>query len=128
LSLRAEVAFVKQIPVGESVSYGATWTASQPTNLATLPIGYGDGYRRELSNQASVLIHGQRCPLRGRVCMDQFMVDLGEQSISLGESATLIGEQGVEVITVEDLAALCGAIPYEILTGFNERLPRIYRG
>lgn len=128
LSLRAEVAFVKQIPVGESVSYGATWTASQPTNLATLPIGYGDGYRRELSNQASVLIHGQRCPLRGRVCMDQFMVDLGEQSISLGESATLIGEQGVEVITVEDLAALCGTIPYEILTGFNERLPRIYRG
>ena len=60
--------------------------------------------------------------------MDQFMVDLGEQSISLGESATLIGEQGVEVITVEDLAALCGTIPYEILTAFNERLPRIYRG
>ena len=127
LSLRAEVSFVKQIPAGESVSYGATWTASQPTTLATIPVGYGDGYRRHLSNQASVLIRGHRFPIRGRVCMDQFLVDLGGQSVLLGESATLIGEQDTEIITAEELAELCETIPYEILTGLNERLPRVYR-
>ena len=128
LSLRAEISFVKQIPAGESVSYGATWTASQPTTLATIPVGYGDGYRRHLSNQASVLIQGHRFPIRGRVCMDQFLVDLGGQSVLLGESATLIGEQDSEIITAEELAELCETIPYEILTGLNKRLPRVYQG
>ena len=127
LSLQAEVAFVKQVPADASVSYGATWTAPQPTSLATLPVGYGDGYRRDLSNRGSVLIRGKRHPIRGRVCMDQFMVELGEESVALGELATLIGEQGTETITVEELAEQCGTIPYEILTGLNERLPRIYR-
>jgi alanine racemase len=126
LSLKAEVSFSKKIPSGASVSYGASWVAPEATHLATVPLGYGDGYRRGFSNQATILFREQAVPVRGRVCMDQFMIDTGSEKALLGETVTLIGAMGAERIRVEDLAQMSGTIPYEILTGLNERLPRIY--
>ncbi|HWS78888.1 MAG TPA: alanine racemase [Thermomonas sp.] len=129
LSLVSQVVYFKVVRAGSSVSYGATWTASRDTRVATIPIGYGDGFPRALSSRGQVLIRGQRHPLVGRVCMDQFMVDLGPAGTAFNEDeVVLIGRQGDHAISAEDLAQLAGTIPYEILTGLNERIPREYRG
>ncbi|WP_206203190.1 alanine racemase C-terminal domain-containing protein [Thermomonas sp. HDW16] len=97
--------------------------------MVTIPIGYGDGFPRALSSRGQVLIRGQRRPLVGRVCMDQFMVDLGPAGSAYNEDeVVLVGRQGDEAIRTEDLAQLAGTIPYEILTGLNERIPREYMG
>ena len=90
-------------------------------------MGYGDGYRRSLSNQGSVLIRGKRFPIVGTICMDQFMVDVGDHSIFVGDEVVLIGSQGEESIPLTEIANLCQTIPYEILCLFNERIPRLYR-
>jgi alanine racemase len=95
--------------------------------MVTVPVGYGDGYFRSLSNKASVLIRGRRYPQVGAVCMDQIMVDIENDSAYNGDETTLIGADGSERITVEDLAAWAGTIPYEILTAINTRVPRLYR-
>jgi len=129
LSLISHVSFVKTVHAGETVSYGRTWVAPRDTRVATVAIGYGDGYPRQLSNRAEVLIAGRRYPQIGRICMDQMMVDLGPDStIGVGEQVTLIGRDGGETIGVNDIADLTGTIPNEILTGIAHRVPRVYIG
>ena len=129
LSWRAEVSFVKQVPAGTHVSYGSTWTAPQDTLLATVAAGYGDGYPRRLSGKGYVLIRGHRCPIRGRVCMDQFMVDVSEvPEVRAGDTATLLGQDGMEKISVYDWERLAGCFTYETLCGIGKRVPRVYRG
>ena len=129
LSLLSQVVYFKVVKAGRSVSYGATWTAPHDTRVVTVPIGYGDGYSRGLSSRGEVLIRGQRHPIVGRVCMDQFMVDLGPQGSAWNEDdVVLIGHQGGDAIRCEDVARWAGMIPYEILVGLNERIPREHRG
>jgi len=129
LSLVSHVSFVKTVHAGETVSYGRTWVASRDTRVATVPVGYGDGYARRLSNQAEVLILGQRLPQIGTICMDQIMVDLGPDSdIGVGEQVTLIGRDRGETIGADRLAGLAGTISYEILCDIASRVPRVYIG
>lgn len=128
LSLVSHISYVKSIRAGESVGYGRTWVAPTDTRLATIPIGYGDGYSRLLSNQAEVLIDGRRYRQVGRVCMDQIMVDLGPDStIGPGQTVTLIGRDGDQSIGADELGRLSGTISYEILTGLTGRVSRFYR-
>lgn len=128
MSLASQVVYFKVVKAGNTVSYGATWTAPRDTRVVTVPIGYGDGYPRALSSRAQVVIRGRRYPIVGRVCMDQFMVDIGQDSAWNEDEVVLIGRQGDEAISAEELAGLAGTIPYEILTGLNDRIPREYRG
>jgi alanine racemase len=108
------------------VSYGHAYKTKHQTRIVTVPIGYGDGYRRALSNKGSVLIHGKRYPIAGIICMDQFMVDIGQDEAYVGDEVTLIGTDQNETISINDLAQLCDTIAYEILCGFNNRIVRKY--
>ena len=129
LSLLSHVSMVKTVRAGETVSYGRTWVAPRDTKLATVAVGYGDGYPRRLSNGVDVLILGARYPQVGIICMDQIMVDLGPDSeIGVGEQVTLLGRDGGEFIGAADLAGLTGTISYEILSGIAHRVPRVYIG
>jgi alanine racemase len=115
LSWRSQVVLVKRLEVGEGVGYGATFTAEDLTNVALVPIGYGDGVFRALGNRGHVLINGRRYPLVGRISMDSFGVDVGnDDRVNVGDTVTLIGEDGGECITVEELAHHVGTINYEI--------------
>lgn len=128
LSWKSAVAYVKTLPTGVPVSYGGTYITSGETKVATVPVGYGDGYPRLLSNQGSVLIHGKRAPIIGRVCMDQFMADVTKiEGVSRGDTVTLIGRDQDEEIRMDELAKLCGTINYEIACGIGKRVPRIYQ-
>jgi len=128
LSLVSQVVYFKVVRAGNTVSYGATWIAPRDTRIVTIPIGYGDGWPRALSSKGEVLVRGLRRPIVGRICMDQFMVDLGADGTAYNEDeVVLIGAQGGEAISAEDVARVAGTIPYEILTGLNERIPRVYR-
>jgi alanine racemase len=126
LAMRTRVVYFKVVRAGTSIGYDHTWTAERDTRVVTLPVGYGDGYARALSNSGEVLIHGKRYPIAGRISMDQCMVDIGGDSAYNGDEVTLIGEQDGARITVEELAEHCGTIPYEILTMINTRVPRRY--
>lgn len=129
LSFRCRVGLVKTVRKGSSLSYGRTYVAPGRMRVATITAGYGDGFPRAASNRACVLLQGQRCPVVGRVTMDQTLVDvssLGE--VVPGDEAVLIGAQGEERVSATDLAAWCGTIPWEILTGISYRVPRVYRG
>ncbi len=126
LSLKTRVIFIKQVPAGYGISYGHAYITSRPARIITLPIGYGDGYPRNLSNLARVLIGGRRRRVSGRICMDQIMVDVGSQKPKIGDEVVLIGKQGKQKITVEELARLSGTISYEIVCGLGSRIPRIY--
>lgn len=128
LSLVSQVVYFKVVKAGHPVSYGATWASATDTRIVTVPIGYGDGYPRSLSSCGHVLIGGRRYPLAGRVCMDQFMVDIGNNSAWNEDEVVLIGCQDDAQLTAEEVALSAGTIPYEILTGLNERIPREYRG
>lgn len=129
LSLISQVVYFKTVLAGHPVGYGATWAPPHDTHVVTVPIGYGDGYPRALSNRGEVLIRGHRRPIVGRLCMDQFMVDLGPDGTAYVEDdVVLIGTQGGETISVEDVAQRAGTIGYEILTRLNERVPREYVG
>ena len=129
LSLVSRVVYFKVVRAGGTVSYGATWAAATDTRIATIPVGYGDGYPRALSSRGEVLLRGHRRPIAGRVCMDQFMVDLGPDGTAYNEDeVVLVGRQDGQAIRVEDIARQAGTIPYEILTGLNERIPRAYVG
>lgn len=129
LELLSQVVYFKVVHAGRPVSYGATWAPPADTRIVTIPLGYGDGYPRALSNRGQVLIRGRRLPIVGRVCMDQFMVDLGPDGTAYnGDDVVLIGQQGDAAIRVEDLALQADTIGYEILTRLNERIPREYRG
>ena len=126
LSLLSQVVYFKVVKAGRPVSYGATWAPGVDTRVVTVPIGYGDGWPRALSSRGEVLIRGVRHSVVGRICMDQFMVDIGGGSAFNEDEVVLVGRQGGDAITVEDVAATAGTIPYEILTGLNLRIPRQY--
>lgn len=126
MQLKSRVVYFKVVKAGATVSYGASWQAGRQTRLVTVPIGYGDGWPRALSSKGEVLIGGNRYAIAGRVCMDQFMVDIGEGSAFNEEEVVLIGAQAGETIRVEDVAARAGTIPYELLVQLNERIPRHY--
>ena len=128
LSLVSQVVYFKVVRAGSPVSYGATWAPATDTRVVTVPVGYGDGWPRALSSRGEVLVGGRRRPIAGRVCMDQFMVDIGQDSAFNEDEVVLVGRQGGEAIGVEAVAEAAGTIPYEILTGLNERIPRIYLG
>lgn len=124
LELRSWVAALKPLAPGQTVGYGATFTATEPTWIATLPIGYGDGFRRAFSNNGVALIGGRRCPLVGRVSMDNACFDVGPEpgALSVGDAAVLIGAVGEERISAEELGRLIGTINYEITTALSERV------
>jgi alanine racemase len=127
MRITTRIGFLKRVRAGTTIGYGCTYTAPRETWIATLPVGYADGYDRRLSNAGPVLIGGRRHPVAGRVCMDQIMVDLGpEAAAKVGEEAVLLGRQGAEEITATELAELAGTISYELLCGISPRVPRIY--
>ena len=128
LSLKSHVVYVKEVEPGTTVSYGSTWTASEKRKIATVPIGYGDGYPRSLSNKGYVLIKGCKAPIVGRVCMDQLMVDVTDVSeeVKTGDRVTLIGQDGDLCITAEELGDLSGRFNYELMCDLGNRIPRIY--
>jgi alanine racemase len=129
LSLKCRVSLVKEIPRGTLLSYGGTFKAARRMRVATLTAGYGDGYPRAASNRAEVLVHGHRCRVLGRVTMDQTLVDVSQlKRVRPGDEAVLVGWQGRKEITATELAAWCGTVPWEILTGITYRVPRVYRG
>lgn len=131
LSWHTEIAYVKEVPPGACISYGCVFWADRPTRVATLPVGYGDGYHRALSGKAEVLIGGMRCPVIGRVCMDQIMADVTDappESCGLGAPAVLLGRQGSEEITAEEMAGWAGTISYEMLLAATARVPIRYVG
>ncbi|CEO90463.1 alanine racemase [Syntrophaceticus schinkii] len=127
MSLKAKVAFVKEVPEMFSISYGRSYYTKEKTRIATVPLGYGDGYSRLLSNRGQVLIRGMRAPVVGRVCMDQLMVDVGHiPGVQQGDEVVLVGRQGSDEIPVEELADYLGTINYEVLCMISERVPRVY--
>lgn len=127
MSLISHVAFVKNIEKGTAVSYGGTFVAERPMRIATIPVGYGDGYPRSLSNKGYVLIHGKRARILGRVCMDQFMVDVTDiPETKFMDRTVLIGRDGNESITVDELAKLSGRFNYEFVCCLGKRIPRVY--
>ncbi len=127
MQVKARVIFLKRIKKGQGISYGHTFVAKKDMTVATLPIGYSDGYMRCLSNKAEALIAGQRCPVVGRVTMDQTMVDVSHlKTIRLGMEAVLLGTQGKQTISADDLARQAGTISYEILCNLGNRLSREY--
>ncbi|MBR5376644.1 MAG: alanine racemase [Lachnospiraceae bacterium] len=126
MSLYSQVVYVKEIEAGTPVSYGGTYVAKEKRRIATIPVGYGDGYPRSLSNKGYVLIRGKRAPITGRVCMDQFMVDVTDiPDICSGDKVTLIGKDGDEEITMEMLGELSGRFNYELACDINPRVPRV---
>ncbi len=127
MELKSVVINVKTIHKGDTVSYGSTYVATKPTVIATIPVGYADGYPRLLSNKGYVLIHGKRAKITGKVCMDQFMVDVTDiPGVSIGDSVTLIGKDGDECITCEEIGDISGRFNYEFLCCITRRVPRVY--
>lgn len=128
LSLVSHVTFVKDVEPGTAISYGGTFVAEKKMKVATIPVGYGDGYPRSLSNKGSVLIHGKRARILGRVCMDQFMADVTDiPETTFMDPVVLIGTDGEDSITVDELAALSGRFNYEFVCCLGKRIPRVYR-
>ncbi|MDD5504932.1 MAG: alanine racemase [Candidatus Omnitrophica bacterium] len=128
LSLKSRIVFLKSVPPGRIISYGATHTTDRHTKIATIPIGYGDGLSRGLSNIGHALVRGVRVPIVGRICMDQTMLDVGNVShVKKSDAVTLIGSQSGLSITVDEIAGLCDTIPYEVVCWFNKRIPRKYK-
>ncbi|WP_352427610.1 alanine racemase, partial [Enterocloster asparagiformis] len=127
MELKSRISYIKTIRPGTPVSYGGTFVARRPTRIATIPVGYGDGYPRSLSSRGSVLIRGRRAPILGRVCMDQFMVDVTDIPEAEEEDVvTLIGRDGGDQISVEELARLGGGFHYELICDLGKRVPRVY--
>lgn len=128
LSLYSHIVSVREVPAGTSVSYGGTYVTDKRRRIATVPVGYGDGYPRGLSGKGTVLIRGRRAPVCGRICMDQFMVDVTDiEGVKEGDLVTLIGSDGGERITMEELGELSGRFNYELACNLSGRVPRIYR-
>lgn len=124
---RTAVTYVKTVQPGDKISYGCTFTADRPMKLATVACGYGDGYHRAATGRAQVIIRGRRVPVVGRICMDQMMADVtGIDGVEPGDEAVLIGTQGSECITADELAAWSGTISYEVLLAATERVHRCW--
>ncbi len=129
MSFLSRIVYIRKIKSGEKVSYGGTWRAKRNSVIATIPAGYADGVRRELSNRGEVLIRGRRFPIAGRVCMDMTMIDVTDlPNAHVGEEVVLLGSQGRKSITAAEIADICGTINYEICCGFSCRVPRVYYG
>lgn len=127
MELISHVTHVKWVEKGATISYGATYVADSPRKIATIPVGYGDGYPRSLSNKGAVLIHGRRAPICGRICMDQFMVDVTDiDDVKFGDKVVLVGYDGEEHIPVEELSDLSGRFNYEFVCCLSKRIPREY--
>lgn len=127
MELHSVVINVKTINKGDTVSYGSTYVAEKPTVIATIPVGYADGYPRQLSNKGSVLIHGKRAKIVGRVCMDQFMVDVTDiPDVMIGDNVTLVGKDGDDFISCEEIGEISGRFNYEFLCCITRRVPRVY--
>lgn len=129
LTLKSKAVFLKTLPAGNPVSYGRTYVTHRETKVATVPIGYADGYSRRLSNKAFALVHGTRVPVIGMVCMDQMMLDVTAlPGVCIGDEVVLYGRQAEEEITVEEIAGLLGTISYEVLCSISKRVPRVHVG
>ena len=127
LQFLSKVTFVKTLPAGREISYGGTFVPTKDTRVATVPVGYADGYRRSLSGKFHCLIHGKKAPILGRICMDQMMVDVTEiPETQPGDRVTLVGTDGEETITMEQIAAAADSFNYEFVCGISRRVPRIY--
>ena len=127
LRWESRITHVKLLPAGREISYGGTFVTTQPTMVATIPVGYADGYRRSLSGKFHVLIRGQRAPILGRICMDQMMVDVTDiPDVQLNDRVVLVGTDGSETITMEDISAAADSFNYEFVCGISRRVPRIY--
>lgn len=126
LSLSSRIALVKKIQAGDSVGYGRTFVAQSPTRIGVLPLGYSHGYPFQASGKSQVIYQGKRYPLAGRVSMDYMCVDFQDAAPAVGDEVTLMGEEGGESITAEEIASWCGTIPYEIVTRMSTRLIRVY--
>lgn len=127
LRLYSHIVYIKTLPAGTPVSYGGTYVTEGTRRIATIPVGYGDGYPRMLSGKGEVLIRGKRAPIVGRICMDQFMADVTEiPDVKEGDLVTLIGEDGAQRITMEELGGLSGRFNYELACDLGSRIPRVY--
>ncbi|HZH92996.1 MAG TPA: alanine racemase [Tissierellaceae bacterium] len=126
ISLKAQISHVKTIEKGDKVSYGLTFEASTRTQVATVPVGYADGWSRDLSNKGYALVNGRRVSIIGRICMDQLMLDVTGMDVKRGDEAVLMGSQGEEEITIEEIASQIGQIPASVLCMLTKRLPRVY--
>ncbi len=127
LSLKSRIRFLKTIPAGRTVSYGGTYKATRPTKVATIPVGYAQGYTRALSDRAQLLVRSVRAPIIGRITMEDLMADVTDvPGVQVGDEVVLIGRQGKESVTAEELARHARTIPYEILAGLSPGIRRIY--
>lgn len=127
MELKTHISYVKELPKGVGISYNGTYVTERPMRVATVPVGYGDGYPRLLSSKGRVLIHGKSAPILGRVCMDQFMVDVSEiPEAKQNDDVTLMGHDGYECIPTEEISAYAGTINYEIVCEVGKRIPRVY--
>ena len=127
MQIKSHISYVKTVPAGEGISYNATYRTEHEMRIATIPVGYGDGYPRRLSNCGHVLVHGKSVPIIGRICMDQFMVDVTKvPEVKQGDVVTLLGTDGEESITAEELGILSGSFHYEVVCDVGKRIPRVY--
>jgi len=127
MSLKSRIIHLKAVPAGFAVSYGMTHTTEKPTTIATIPVGYADGYNRRLSNRGCMLVNGVRAPIVGRVCMDLTMLDVGHISdVNLEDEVVIIGRQGTESVTADEIAGMLGTINYEVTSAITARVPRVY--
>lgn len=127
MKLRAWISFVKEVPAGTFIGYGGTYCTPEPARVATIPVGYADGYPRALSNQGRVLLQGKSCPIIGRVCMDQFMIDVTEiPNAKAGDAVLLLGRDGEECISLEEIGGMSASFNYEAACDIGKRVPRVY--
>lgn len=127
MELKSQIIYLKEVEPGTEIGYGGTFTAGKRMKIATVPVGYADGYPRGLSNKGYVLVHGKKAPVAGRICMDQFMIDVTDiLGVSEGDAVTLIGKEGKEQITMEELGELSGRFNYELACCIGKRVPRVY--
>ena len=127
MELKSHIVYIKDVEAGQLISYGGTYCAGKPMRVATIPVGYGDGYPRSLSNRGWVLIRGKKAPILGRICMDQFMVDVTDIPEAQEEDeVTLLGRDGEVSVGVEELSSLSGRFPYELVCCVGKRVPRTY--
>jgi len=127
MEMKTRIIHLKRVPAGFKVSYGSTYETKTPTTIATVPVGYGDGYSRLLSSRGYMLVRGQRVPVIGRVCMDLTMIDVGQISdVALGDEVVIFGRQRKACVSIDDIASLLQTINYEVVTTLAHRVPRIY--
>ena len=127
MALKTRIIHLKKVPAGFKVSYGITHETRKPTTIATVPVGYADGLSRGLSSRGQMLVHGQRVPIIGRVCMDLTMLDVGSiENVQMGDEVVIFGQQGNETLTVDEMAAMLKTINYEIVSTMTARVPRVY--